>query len=65
MNLKNITAPLADKIGDLAELVQEMVNNVKEQTGIQKEILVRLGDIDEKLNAKNQETVDKTLDTHS
>ena len=53
MNLKGITGPLTDKIASLVELVQEMVDNIKEQTETQKKILIKLDKIDEKLNQKN------------
>lgn len=53
MNLKGITGPLTDKIASLVELVQEMVDNIKEQTETQKKILTRLDGIDEKLDNKN------------
>ncbi len=53
MNLKAITAPLADKIESLVELVQEMKDNIEEQTTVQKEILVTIIEIDEKLTTEN------------
>lgn len=61
MNLKGLTGPLTDKIGSLVEIVQEMLDNMKEQTDTQKKILVRLDDIDEKLN---QGSVCKTGPDH-
>ncbi len=53
MNLKGITGPLTEKIGSLTELVQEMSDNIKEQTELQNQILARLEDINEKLDEKN------------
>lgn len=53
MNFKAITGPLGERIGAITELVQEMIDTNKEQTEIQKKILVRLDDIDEKLHKEN------------
>lgn len=50
MNLKGITAPLTEKMGDLTALVQEMSDNIKKQTQIQKQILTELEDMNDKKN---------------
>ena len=46
MNLKGITAPLADKMTVLVEVLTDLLENVKEQTEIQKKILIKLNEKD-------------------
>jgi len=53
MNLKGLTGPLTERIGSLTALMQEMIDNIVEQTKIQKEILVKLIEIDDKLTKEN------------
>ncbi len=55
MNLKALTAPLRDKIGDLTGLVQDMTDLLAKQTKLQEEIL-------EELRKKNVCKVEKTDD---
>ncbi|MAH51516.1 hypothetical protein CMI37_37215 [Candidatus Pacearchaeota archaeon] len=54
MNLKAITAPFADKIEDLAGLVQEMKNNIEALVEVNQKQFVQL----EKINGNLIELVD-------
>ncbi len=62
MNLKGITAPLTEKMGDLTALVQEMSDNIKEQTILQKKILIILGDINERIHKEDTPETPKVAD---
>ena len=59
MNLKNILAPLGDRIGELTKLVQSMVNNLDAQTELQQKIYQKLENM-EKRNEENKGSVCKT-----
>lgn len=58
MNFKNLTAPLTEKIGNLTALVQDMIDNLEEQTEIQKEILKTLKGIKSK-DVNNERDTEK------
>lgn len=45
MNFSKILAPLGERITALTELVQEMTDNLREQTETQKKILAKLNEI--------------------
>ena len=50
MNLKAITAPLGDKIGDLVELVQEMQNNIEALVEVNQRQFTQLEEINKKIS---------------
>ena len=49
MNLKAITAPLADKIGSLVAILTQLLESVKRQEEAQNDILLELQEINDKL----------------
>lgn len=53
MNLKGLTAPLADKINELVFVLTDLLDTVKRQEVIQQNILNKLDDLDESVNKKN------------
>jgi len=59
MNIKNITAPLTEKMGSLTELLQELIDDIKEQKAIQQKILDRLNDCKNKENKELSDNPDK------
>ena len=58
MNLKGITAPLAEKIGAITEILQELIDSVKAQTALQEKILAKLNDKTEGNSCKSPENPD-------
>ena len=59
VNLKGLTAPLTEKIESLTELLQELIDDIKEQKIIQQKILDRLNVCKNKENNELSDNPDK------
>tara|TARA_Y100000310_G_scaffold337595_1_gene425095 strand:+ start:42 stop:224 length:183 start_codon:yes stop_codon:yes gene_type:complete len=59
VNLKGLTAPLTEKIESLTELLQELIDDIKEQKIIQQKILDKLNVCKNKENNELSDNPDK------
>ena len=65
MNIGNIMKPLQEKMGDVKELLQSIVDNMEAQTELLKKILDKLPDNPKKDESENKEQVCKNPEQSS